>query len=224
MYPKSIVFDLDGTLIDSVPAIQAALNKIFHEDGIDLLTVEETKNVVGLGAKWMVDKVYKDRGAEIDPADLGAYMDRYIQAYFEMSGSHTVVYEDVVRVLDELHRNDVSMGVCTNKPGATTRPVLKELGLLDFFDAIVTEDDVVHRKPDGRHVLATLEGMKQTPDGAVFVGDSETDMAAAADAGLPAVFVSYGYCHVPVGELQTAAIIDHFSRLPEVLEELVGGA
>ena len=111
----------------------------------------------------------------------------------------------------------VKMGICTNKPGLTTLPVLKSLELDQYFSAIITEDDVSYRKPDGRHVLETLNAISPTSTAAIFVGDSETDMAAAEDAGIPAICVTYGYCHVPYKDLKAEAFIDSFKQLPEAV-------
>ena len=88
------------------------------------------------------------------------------------------------------------------------------------FGAMITEDDVEHRKPDGRHVLKTIEGINGNVSKAVFIGDSETDMAAAKNAGIPAICVTYGYCHVPYNELGARALIGDFHDLPEELKKL----
>ena len=219
-YPETIVFDLDGTLIDSVPAIRVALNEALFEEGFEELSIGQTTEIVGFGAKWMVEKIYETNGREIDPQKLDQVMTRYLDAYMAISNEHTVVYDGVYDVLAGLMSAGVKMGICTNKPGLTTRPILEGLNLAHFFGAMVTEDDVVHRKPDGRHVLETIQAVNGNAAQTVFVGDSETDMVAAEDAGVMAICVTYGYCHVPYTDLKAEAFLGEFNALPAALKKI----
>ena len=220
IYPDTIVFDLDGTLIDSLPAIRVALNQVLSAEGIIKLTTEEVKEVVGFGAKWMINRVHEDFGQPIKPEKLKNLMDRYLNAYMENSVEYTLVYDGVYEVLAELKNAGVRMGICTNKPGLSTRPVLQSLKLDQFFGAIVTEDDVENRKPHRQHVLETIRAVKGDVSKSMFVGDSETDMAAAKNAGIPAICVTYGYCHVPYEDLKVKALLSDFHHLPKLLNEL----
>ena len=107
--------------------------------------------------------------------------------------------------------------MCTNKPLATTAPVLDALDLSRYFSAVVCGDRVPHPKPDPRHIFDTLKLMEAGADGAVMVGDSESDIGAAVAADVASVAVSFGYCHVPLAELGADAVIDDLSTLPETL-------
>jgi phosphoglycolate phosphatase len=219
-YPETVVFDLDGTLIDSVPAIRVALNQVLNGEGFEELSINQVTEIVGFGANWMVGKIYETHGRQITPEKLDDVMAWYLDAYMANSAEHTVVYDGVYDVLAELKSAGVKMGVCTNKPGITTRPVLESLKLDHFFGAMVTEDDVEHRKPDGRHVLETIKAVGGDVSQTVFVGDSETDMAAAENAGVAAICVTYGYCHVPYADLKAEAFLGDFNELPKTLLNL----
>lgn len=213
---RSVVFDLDGTLIDSVPAVAAAINRVLAEEGRQPVSVAQTKGMLGGGALETMVKALQATGGG-DEKLAAPLMERYFATYLDDPGADTVVYPGVMDVLEGLRAEGVVMGICTNKPGETTVPVIEALGLDDFFSAVLTPADTRFCKPDGRHVLETLAAMDRGTQGAVFVGDSETDVLAANDAGIPVVCVTYGYCHVPFAQLDTLALIDTFGELPGVL-------
>ena len=216
--PAAIVLDVDGTLIDSVPEVAAALNVVLAAAGRRYIGVDETLDMVGEGAVVTLEKAFAATGEGLTVDDLDRTMQDYLTAYKRARGANTAVYPGVREVLDELWASGVAMSVCTNKPAATTLETLEALGLRRYFDPILCPDHVSHRKPDGRHVLACLDGV--APADAVMVGDSETDMAAARDAGVQFVAVSYGYSHVPIVELGADAVIARFGDLPAALMEL----
>ncbi len=214
----AIVFDLDGTLIDSVPDVRGAVNRMLAAAGRQPISLEQAHAFVGEGAGVLVAKALAATGAPPDAMD--DLVERYIDFYRQHPADETVVYPGVAEALETLAGRGVRMGICTNKPAAMTGLVLEALGLDRYFSAITSGDNVPHRKPDGRHVILTLEMMKAGTAAAVMVGDSETDVAAGKDAGLAVVAVSYGYAHVPVAEMGADAVIDSFAALPDALDAL----
>jgi phosphoglycolate phosphatase len=214
----AIVFDLDGTLIDSVPDVRGAVNRMLVAEGRSPISLEQAHAFVGEGARVLVEKALAATGPL--PEIIDDHIERYIDFYKKHPADETVVYPGVVEALETLAGRGVRMGICTNKPFVMTGLVLEALGLDRYFSAITGGDNVPHRKPDGRHVLLTLEMMKVAAAGAAMVGDSETDVAAGKDAGLPVVAVTYGYAHVPVAEMGADAVIDCFSALPDTLDSL----
>ncbi len=114
------------------------------------------------------------------------------------------------------------MAICTNKPTATTPPVLKALGLDGFFDVVSCGDAVPYKKPDGRHVLLVVEQLGATADTVAMVGDSENDIDAANNAGIRSVCVTFGYAHVPLEDIGADVLIDHFDKLPDALLKISG--
>lgn len=212
----TLVFDLDGTLIDSIPQVAAAVNATLTEAGRPVLSVAAVREIIGEGARVTVTRAFAETGG-LDGIDVGAMMEQYLAHYLADPASHTVVFPGVMEVLERFRADGISMGICTNKPGATTRPVLDALGLSCYFAAVVTADDTRHRKPDGRHILETLAAMNKDRATAVFIGDSEPDLAAAHDAGIPAVAVAYGYGRADVATLPSAARIERFTDLPAAI-------
>ena len=218
----AVIFDLDGTLIDSVPDVRAAVNRVLAELDRPLLSLDQIKTMIGEGAQVMLKMVMEQTGG-YTPGMEEEYLPRFLATYKAHPADHTLVYPGVFDVLDQLKADGVALGMCTNKPSITTLPAVKALGLNKYFQAIVCADQVEHRKPDGRHVLNILERMGVSPENAVMVGDSETDIAAAVDAGVPAVAVSYGYCHVPLEELPCDILINSMAELPGALIEISKG-
>lgn len=215
-----VVFDLDGTLIDSVPDVRNALNVMLGGRGRRQLAPDEVALMVGEGARVMIGRALEATGGAV--ADPDAVLTEYLVAYAARPVVDTVIYPGAVAALARLAEAGCLLGICTNKPEEITRLVLDGLGLTRFFAAIIGGDSLPFRKPDPRHVTTTLERMGG--DGpAFYVGDSETDVAAARGAGLPVVAVSFGYSKGGTEALGADVVIDHFDQLDAALAELGGG-
>jgi phosphoglycolate phosphatase len=214
----AIVFDLDGTLIDSVHDVRVNLNLALEGMGRRALSLDETKDAIGYGGRVLVEKALELTG-DAGSADMidGCTRD-FLDLYVRNPVRLTPVFPGVLDVLAQLKAEGVSLGICTNKPESTTGAVLDGLDLAGYFQAVTCGDTVPHRKPDGRHVLLTMEMMGA--DTAVMVGDSETDMAAGRNARLPVIAVAYGYRHCAAEDLDADILIESFSSLPEVLSRL----
>jgi phosphoglycolate phosphatase len=215
----SIVFDLDGTLIDSVPDVAVAVNKTLEEEGRRTLSLEEARNMVGQGAKVMIDDAMRATGIGLSPERLDECVERYINHYKANPTQRTIIYPGVISALDVFAAEGRSMSICSNKPSVMTDLVLKELDLQKYFSVSLGGDQVPHRKPDGRHILQTLKLMGAAVERAIMVGDSVNDIQAAKQAGLPVVAVSYGYCKDPAA-LGADTLIDSFHELPGALSHL----
>ena len=217
----AIAFDLDGTLINSVPDVRAAINRLLVSEGRSEISLEQTLSLVGQGARVMMEQAMTLSGAAPPSDALDRMVETYIGFYQDHPADLTTIYPGVVEVLESLAARGVRMAICSNKPFVMTKLVLKTLSLDRFFDAVTGGDNVPHRKPDGRHVTHALDLMGGHHAHAVMVGDSETDVAAGQDAGLPVVAVTYGYTHVAVADLGADVLIDRFSDLPDALDTLV---
>lgn len=215
----AVVFDLDGTLIDSVPDIGIAINKMLESDGRRPLAIDAVKTMVGDGAAKLVERALAATG-EVPDGGLPAMVQRFLGFYEGHASAHTVAYPGVVEVLDHLHASGHPLGVCTNKPYAPTMEVLEALGLARFFRAVLGGDSLAVRKPDPTHLTATLAAMGVDDRKAVMVGDSPNDIAAARGAAIPVVAVSFGYSRVPAHELGADLLIGDFRDLPQALAKL----
>ena len=218
---KAIVFDLDGTLIDSAPDLRAAANQVLASEGRRPLSLDEIKAMVGDGAQKLMERAFAATGAPIDGAELVALTRRYVAVQEELGADLTRPFPGAVEALVHLKREGRALGICTNKPQRPTQRVLGDLGLASFFAAVVGGDvlDGV-RKPDPRHLLATVEALGARPADAVMVGDNENDVGAARAAGVPVIAVAFGYAKVPPERLGADALIESFAELPAALGRL----
>ena len=222
MNPGAVVFDLDGTLIDSAPQVLHATNGLLAAHGRRALTAAEIKPMMGKGARVTIERALAATGSVPDDPALDRAVDDYLALYLDDPASHTGVYPGVFEVLARLAADGVALGVCTNKPGATTLPVLQALGLDRYFRAVLSADDVppARRKPHPDHLTETLARMATDADDAVYVGDSQVDVQAARNAGWPVIAVAYGYAEGDPRALGADRLIDRFADLPEALRWL----
>ena len=214
----AIVFDLDGTLIDSVHDVAANLNLVLEGMGRRPMSIDETKDAIGHGGRVLVEKALELTGDIVSADEIDRCTRDFLDNYVKNPVQLTPVFPGVLDVLAQLKADGLCLGLCTNKPEATTGAVLDELGLAGYFQAVTCGDNVPHRKPDGRHVLLTMEMMGAGT--AVMVGDSETDMAAGRNAGIPVIAVTYGYRHCAAGDLDADVLIENFSTLPGAISRL----
>ncbi len=218
----ALIFDLDGTLIDSAPDVCASVNRVLVETGRRELTLEETKEMIGWGGRVLVEKAMAMTGEAGTPDDIDHLLKGFLDNYAAHPVERTTVFPGVMKALERFEADGVNMGICTNKPTKTTLPVLEALGLDRFFKVVSCGDAVPHRKPDGRHVLLVAESLGATVETAALVGDSESDITAAIDAGVKSVAVTFGYAQASVEELGADAVIDHFDQLLGALREISG--
>ncbi len=216
---EGVVFDLDGTLIDSVPDLADAVNRMLAAEGRSALPEEEVALMVGDGVATLVARAFDAAGGP--PAgDIAPHVARFIADYEKNAALRTRPWPHVVDTLEDLRRSGLRLAVCTNKVRGATVNILDGLGMTSLFDAVVGCDDTPAPKPDPRHVLVTLDRMGVTPERAVYVGDSPNDVAAAKAAGVLCVVVSFGYTRVPPAELGADRVIDDFADLPAALRDL----
>ena len=221
---EALVFDLDGTLIDSAPDVRACVNRVLSGIGRRELTLDETKDMVGWGGRVLMEKALAKTGDKGSEAEVDAALEGFLKTYAQHPAEHSIIFPGVISALEAFRAAGVRMGICTNKPTATTPPVLKAMGLDGFFDVVSCGDAVPHKKPDGRHVRLVVEELGATIETAAMVGDSENDITAAINAGVRSVAVTFGYAHVPLSELGADALIDHFDDLHQALIDIAPAA
>jgi phosphoglycolate phosphatase len=215
MKRKFVVFDLDGTLIDSLPDIAAAVNGSLAEIGAAPLALDTIRGMVGDGSPALVGRALALRGLAADR--LTDRLARFVALYEAAPVARSVVYPGVRETLEALVADGKTLGLCTNKLQSTTLAVLRGLGLETFFAAVRGGDTVPARKPDPRHPLAVLTALRGSPAEAAMVGDNEHDIAAARGAGMGSVLVRYGYARRPFAEIPADCQIDNFAELPAAL-------
>jgi len=214
--PLAVLFDLDGTLIDSLPDLVAAVNRMLKQWDRPSLSPDAVKALVGGGAAILVERAFQTTGGPVG-LPVEELLRRFMADYEPRAAESTRPWPAVVETLGRLKDAGLALAVCTNKPSGATAVVLSKLGLAPFFDVVVGADDTPVLKPDPTHIRVILDRMGVTADQAVMVGDSYNDIAAARAAGVATVAVSFGYAHGPVAELGADLIIDDYRDLPSAL-------
>jgi phosphoglycolate phosphatase len=215
----ALVFDLDGTLVDSVPDLAAALNRLLATEGRRRLDLAEVKTMIGDGVSKLIERGLAATGPV--PAEaLPALVSRFLADYEANALVTTRPFPGVPETLAALRSLGCALAVCTNKPYAATMAVLEGLRLAGLFEAVVAGDSLLVRKPDAKPLISALDRIGAGPEAGVMVGDNVNDVATARGAGVPVVLVAYGYSRQPVGGLGADAVIERFDDLPKVLDAL----
>lgn len=212
--PGTLLFDLDGTLVDSLPDLTCALNAVLAEAGLPPAGLELSRRYVGDGAKLMLERGFQAHGRAA-PADG---VQRFLAVYETCLTRQTQPFPGTVETLARLAEAGWRLAVCTNKTERHSRMILQALGLLPLFAAVAGGDTWPWRKPDGRHLTRTLAAMGAPAAGAIMVGDSLNDVLAARDAGLPVVLVGFGYGDAAA--LAADLTIARMDELPAALARL----
>lgn len=220
--PRALIFDLDGTLIDSAPDLHRALLHLLAEDGLPRIALDDVRSMVGDGSAMLVTRAYARAGRTIG-ADLPSRLERFLDLYENGVADLTRPYPGVRETLRLLSDAGHRMGICTNKPDGPARAIIEALDLGGHFGAIVGGDIGASRKPDPRHVQAVLAALDATPENAVLIGDGTNDLLAGAAAGVPVILARYGY-GLRGDPPPAQAIIDTFSEIPDVLQRIDGSA
>ena len=217
--PKPIIlFDLDGTLIDSAPDLVGTLNIILKRHGRTTLTISAVKKLVGNGARALLERGFKESGAPAE--NLDALTVEFIETYVPNCAVLSRPFSGVIETLDTFANSGYRMAVCTNKPQAPSETILIELGLMQYFEVVVGGDFFPMRKPDPQHLLGALQLMDAPENPAIMVGDSYNDVASARNAGMPVIVVTYGYTTTPAHELGGDILVDHFSDIVTAVARL----
>jgi phosphoglycolate phosphatase len=212
----AVLFDLDGTLIDSLPDLVAAVNRMLAAEARPPLAPDAVKGMVGDAAITLVERAFAATGGA-PCADLSGHLARLLADYEPRSAETTRPWPGVTDVLGRLKARGLSLAVCTNKPARATAQVLGGLGLAQYFDLVLCADEVPAMKPDPRHVTLILDRLGIGPAQAVMVGDSYNDIEAARRAGLRSIALSFGYAAGPVAALGADRVIDDFAELEQAL-------
>lgn len=216
----TILFDLDGTAVDTAPDLVAAANATLESNGFMPVETRIIQPAVGIGARAMMDAALREQGYEPQDAELARLTEAFIAYYAEHICVHSRAFPGLTDVLDELAALGATLAVCTNKREALARKLLDALGIADRFKAIVGRDTVARPKPDPLHILETLRLAGGDRSLAVMIGDSSADSHAAKGAAIPFIAVSFGYGESPVEVLEPDAIIHSFAELIPALERM----
>jgi phosphoglycolate phosphatase len=220
--PISIVFDLDGTLVDTAPDLLSSLNAVLTRAGHRAVVPGQLRYLVGHGVRTLFERAFTETGADVPAGDLAALGEEFLVHYRANIARESRPFAGVSETLDRLAANGARAGICTNKPHDLTELLLAELKLERHFHAVHGAGRAPYHKPDPRHVLDVVAALNGTLERAVMVGDSPVDVEAARAAQIPVIAMSYGYTPVPTRELGADAVADDFSELPKLISSLLG--
>ena len=217
MRKTAVVFDLDGTLVDSLPDLRGALNEMLRGLARRELPADEVRRMIGDGTHALVERALRATG---DVVDLEYAHQRFLRFYQAAPTRLSRLYPDVARTLRSLIESGARLGICTNKQQAMTFAVLEGFKIARYFQVIVGGDVAPFRKPDRRHLLTALEQLRALPDESVMIGDNENDYAAARGVGAAVILMRYGYLRVPPETLVPDAWLDRFADIPPALDRI----
>ena len=218
-YP-TLVLDLDGTLADTAPDLGATLNVILAQEGLDPVPLDNIRSMIGAGARPLLERGLAANGKAPPSAHLDALFARFLSHYEANIALKTRLFPGAETALQCFLRDGWRLAVCTNKLESLSLALMRALGIAECFAAVCGGDTFRFKKPDPRHLTATIARAGGDPATAVMVGDSSTDIATARAAGVPVVAVDFGYTETPVARLLPDAVISHFDELYEAVLSL----
>lgn len=217
----TIVFDLDGTLVDTAPDLYTALSTVLIEEGVAVPPYAGLRRLVGQGARALIDRSARLDGREYAPEALSALTERFIEVYRQKIAVESRPFPFVEQALDDLLAAGATLSVCTNKRTELSVRLLEALGMKGRFSAIVGADAVADRKPAPGHYRAAVAAAKGDVSRSVMVGDSAADVSAAKSVGAPVIVMRHGYCEGEVEALGADLLLESFSELWQGVTKLL---
>ncbi|MDA8725774.1 HAD-IA family hydrolase [Alphaproteobacteria bacterium] len=219
----ALLFDLDGTLADTKPDLHAAMNFVLRQNGLDEVPDEAITNMIGGGARMILQRGLEANETRWDDAKLDAATEEFVLWYDQNIDGHTKIYPNLLPILDAAKAAQIPMAVVTNKRESLSAKLLYRLGLQGYFNALVGGDTLPKRKPDPDTIELALARLGCAPQDAIMVGDSEADSDGARAANVACICVSFGYRRVSLEELKADAIIDNYAEFAAAAKAIKPG-
>lgn len=211
--PPLIVFDLDGTLIDTAPDLLESLNHVIVSDGLPPVDQQKLRKFVGFGGRVMIQNAYDDVSKHLEDQKLDLLLADFIAHYTANMPGLSQPYPGLLTALDSLKQAGCNFAICTNKTEMLSKQLMDALSMAHQFEAICGQDTFPVRKPHPDHLLKTIEMAGGDRQNAIMIGDTPTDFATAKAASIPLVAVDFGYCDEPVSKYEPDKIISHYDEL-----------
>jgi phosphoglycolate phosphatase len=218
---RTVVFDLDGTLVDTAPDLISALNHVLDREGLPPVPLHAARNMIGAGARRLIERGLEVDGRAVALEDLNRLTNDFIDHYAAHIADASRPFEGLEAALDELAARDCRLAVCTNKLEWLSKLLLDRLGLSARFAAICGADTFGIAKPDPAILRQTVARAGGEMSSTVMVGDAGPDIGVARRAGVPVIGVEFGYTEVPIAELKPDLLIGHMNQLPAAVERLM---
>jgi phosphoglycolate phosphatase len=219
-----VVFDLDGTLVDTAPDLAAALNFVLNREGLPAVSLPTARSMIGAGVRRMIERglEHEDHPATVD--DITRMMGDFIDYYTAHIADESRPFDGLIEALDDLATRGYRFAVCTNKLEALAKQLLDQLDLSPRFAAICGGDTFGVSKPDPAILLQTIARAGGRPETTIMVGDAGPDIGVARRASIPVIGVEFGYTEVPIAELKPDRLVAHMRELPEAVIALRASA
>jgi phosphoglycolate phosphatase len=218
---RTVVFDLDGTLVDTAPDLINALNFVLDREGMPAVPMKSARNLIGGGARKLIERGLELDGREAGPGDITRLTDDFIDYYAAHIADESRPFEGLEGALDDLSGRGYRLAVCTNKLEWLSKLLLDRLGLSSRFSAICGADTFGVSKPDPAILRQTVARAGGQLASTIMVGDAGPDIGVARRAGVPIIGVEFGYTEVPIADLQPDRLIGHMRDLPAAVESLI---
>jgi phosphoglycolate phosphatase len=220
MPDRAVIFDLDGTLVDTAPDLMRATNHVLAGLGRRAISMDEVRSFVGHGARALLTRGLTAAGGLPENYDVEPDYQRFVTFYASNIADGSVPFPGVVRLLERLKSEGFGLGVCTNKLEGLSVQLLDALDLSRHFGSVVGPDTLGVAKPDPRPFREAVSRLGLVAPRAIMVGDSETDVLTARNAGVPVIGVPFGYTPQPVAEFGPDRMIAHFDEAYEAIQDL----
>jgi phosphoglycolate phosphatase len=215
--PPTIVFDLDGTLVDTAADLAGAMNHCLSLEGLPHLTADSVRSLVGHGARALLRRGLAAAGDDREET-IDRLVPEFLRFYADNIVVHSQLYPGARAVLEQLAQSGCALGVCTNKPEVLSLALMERLDLLPYFGAIFCGDTLAIRKPDPAHLLATIDKLGGTASSSVMVGDSGVDIDTAHAAQVPVIGVSFGFSTDPIETLSPTVVVHAYDEMIGALQ------
>jgi phosphoglycolate phosphatase len=213
-WPSAVVWDLDGTLVESAPDLAAALNTLLNEKGRPGHRLSRVRPMIGGGVAKLIERGFRASGAPLEPSAVEVLVPRFMEIYSACATRKTALVPNARDVLDHFYNAGVRQGLCTNKPIEVTRMILCKLDIHQYFRSVVGGDSTPMKKPHPLPLLTCLEEMEAHPEDAIMIGDSGADVGAARAAHVPVILVPDGYTGVPAVSLGADWVVSKLADIP----------
>ena len=218
---RTVVFDLDGTLVDTAPDLISALNFILDREGLPPVPLKSARTMIGAGVRRLLERGLEVDGRNASVEDINRLTDDFIDYYAAHIADASRPFEGLESALDDLQAQGYRFAVCTNKLEWLSRRLLDRLGLSARFAAICGADTFGISKPDPAILQQTVARAGGQLSTTIMVGDAGPDIGVARRAGIPVIGVEFGYTEVPIAELKPDRLIGHMRELPAAVESLM---
>jgi phosphoglycolate phosphatase len=216
-----IVFDLDGTLVDTAPDLIGSLNAVLTREGMGPLPLASARNLIGGGARKLLERGLEAEGRMVTAAEMERLLADFIAHYADHIADQSRPFEGLETALDQLRSGGCLLAVCTNKREWLSKSLLDKLGLSSRFAAVCGADTFGVAKPDPVILRQTVVRAGGQISSTIMVGDAGTDVGVARRAGVPVIGVTFGYTEVPIAQLNPDVVISHMRELPGAVSGLL---